>query len=188
MGDAISLSGQAQQFWLGYDGYRTSFGAIGQYSHRLEGGSALSFQAQYYRLNYANDPLRDANRYAGTASYAGKLWYGAIGGGREKTARSGADHLGYWFGSAQGGGEYKLSNAFALLVGANAEYRAYDASDPLFLKGRRDAQVDGTFGVRVALGHGFSLRPRVTYTRNFSNITLYDYARVTAGLGLRAEF
>ena len=58
-GDAVSLSGQAQRFWLGHDGYRTSIGAIAQYTHRLDAGSALSFSAQYYRLNYDNQPFND---------------------------------------------------------------------------------------------------------------------------------
>jgi tetratricopeptide (TPR) repeat protein len=187
-GDAVSLSGQAQQYWLGHDGYRASFGAIGQYTHRLNSGAALAVQAQYYRLDYADDPLRDANRYALTVNYSGQRWYGGIGGGREDTVRHGADHLGYGFASAQAGTEYPLSAFVALLVGAAAEYRDYEGSDPLFLKGRHDTQLDGTLGLRFALGHGLSLRPRVTYTRNFSNIDLYDYARFTAGLGLRAEF
>lgn len=187
-GDVASVSGQVQRFWLGRDGYRTSIGAIGQYSFRLNEGRALSVQAQYYRFNYDNDALRDADRFAGTLTYAGRIAFAGIGGGTERTVRGGARHLGFAFGAVQAGTEYPLAANLALLVGASAEHRDYHGADPLFLRGRIDTQLDATFGVRVALGHGISLRPRATYTRNFSNIGLYDYSRFTVAMGGRVEF
>lgn len=53
--DVASLSGQIQGFWLGHDPYRTSYAAIGQYTHRLPQGAALSLSAQYARLHYSRD-------------------------------------------------------------------------------------------------------------------------------------
>ncbi|MES2755284.1 MAG: tetratricopeptide repeat protein [Pseudomonadota bacterium] len=187
-GDSVSLSGQAQRFWLGQDGYRFSAGAIGQYTHRLSGGRALAGQLQYFRFNYDGDRLRDANRFAGTITYADRTAFAALGGGVEKTVRNGARNLGYAFAAGQLGTEYPVADTIALLAGASAEYRDYDASDPLFLKGRRDTQLDATLGLRFALGDGISVRPRATFTRNFSNIDLYQYSRVTGAVGLRLEF
>jgi tetratricopeptide (TPR) repeat protein len=187
-GDVASLSGQVQRFWLGGTGYRTSLGTIGQYTARLKGGAALSAQAQYYRQDYDGDPSRDANRYAATLTYSGKTAFLALGGGREATVRQSARNLGYWFASAQAGIEQPVSPAIAILAGASIERRDYVGQDPLFLRGRLDTQVDVTFGLRIALGRGFSLRPRATYTRNFSGMDLYDYARITASAGVRFEF
>ncbi|MBA4354343.1 MAG: hypothetical protein C0409_06585, partial [Novosphingobium sp.] len=62
--DVISLSGQVQKYWLGHRGFRTAFGAIGQYTHLLPGGRALSASVQYNRFDYDRDPLRDADRFA----------------------------------------------------------------------------------------------------------------------------
>jgi hypothetical protein len=76
----------------------------------------------------------------------------------------------------------------ALLVGLSAEHRDYEGSDPLFLEARKDTQIDASLGFRIALGNGLSVRPRVTYTRNFSDIALYDYSRWTGAVGLRVEF
>lgn len=186
--DVVSLSGQAQRFWIDRNGYRTSVGAIAQYTTALSKGSALSGQLQYFRFNYDNDPLRDANRFAATLTYANRTTFVGLGGGVENTARKGADNLGYWFAAAQAGTEYPVAGNVAILAGGSVEHRDYEAIEPLFLKGRFDTQLDATLGLRIALGGGLSLRPRVTYTRNFSNISLYDYSRVTGSAGIRFEF
>lgn len=186
--DVFSLSGQAQRFWLGRSGYRTSIGGIAQYTTRLAGGRAVSAQVQYYRFNYDNNPLRDANRYAATLTYADRTSFAALGGGTERTVRSGARNLGYWFAALQAGTEHPIAANVALLAGGSVEHRDYLGTEPLFLKGRVDTQLDATLGLRVALGSGVSLRPRVTLTRNFSNIELYDYTRVTGSAGIRFEF
>ncbi len=187
-GPVLSLSGQVQRFWLGHTGYRTSYGAIGRVSLPKSGGAALSFQGQYFRYKHDNDTSRDADRLTASADYSGKRWFAGLGGGRERTLANTARHLGYWFAAAQAGTESPISQRTALLAGASAEHREYAASDPLFLTGRRDTQLDASLGLRFIVVRAISLRPRITYTRNFSNIDLYDYSRVTASLALRAEF
>lgn len=187
-GDVISLSGQAQQFWLAREGYRASYGAIGQYTNRLTGGDALSFAVQYAAIDYKTDTLRDANRYTGTISYAGKKVYASIGGGKEDTRRAAGRHLGYWLATAQAGVEQPLSDRFSLAAGVSAERRDYNGTDPLFLKGRKDTQIDASLSLRAIIAKGLILRPRVTYTRNESNLTLYKYDRFTASISLRKEF
>jgi tetratricopeptide (TPR) repeat protein len=187
-GDAVSLTGQVQNFWLGHAQYRTSYGVIGQYTKKLKDGHALAVGLQYFHQTYDGNPLNDANRYAGSVTYSGKYIYGGIGGGKEKTVRAGASHLGYGFVSGQLGAEVPLNERTAIIAGASAEHRAYDSTDPLFLIGRRDTQLDGSLGIKFVLRKGLTIRPRATYTRNFSNIALNDYDRVTASVGLRFEF
>jgi len=43
-------------------------------------------------------------------------------------------------------------------------------------------------GIHELLTESVYLRPRVSYSRNFSNIDLYDFKRWTASLGVRFEF
>ncbi len=186
--DVVSLSGQVQRFWLDRSGYRTSLGAIAQYTKRLSQGSALSGQLQYYHSNYDTDPLRDANRYAATITYVDRSSFVGVGGGVEETVRAGARNLGYWFVAGQAGSEFAVGKDLALLVGASAEHRGYHGTEPLFLKKRDDTQVDASLSLRIKLTDAIALRPRVTYTRNFSNIGLYDYSRVTGSAGIRFEF
>lgn len=187
-GDVVSLSGQAQRFWLGHNGYRTSVGGDVRYTKRLSNDRALSVSGQYFRLNYDGSPLQDAERFSGSITYADKSIYGGLGGGKEETRRVGADQLSYAFVNAQLGGEWRLGEKAAVIAGVSMEHRNYDSRDPLFLKGRKDTQYDASLGLRYRFTDTISLRPRVTYTRNDSNIGLYDYDRWTASVGARLSF
>jgi tetratricopeptide (TPR) repeat protein len=187
-GDVVSLSGQGQRFWLGHNGYRTSVGGDVRYTKRLSNDRALSVSGQYFRLNYDGSPLQDAERFSGSITYADKNIYGGVGGGKEETRRVGADQLSYAFVNAQLGGEWQLGEKAAVIAGVSMEHRNYDSRDPLFLKGRKDTQYDASLGLRYRFTDAISVRPRVTYTRNDSNIGLYYYDRWTASVGARLSF
>lgn len=187
-GDAISFSGQAQQLWLDENSYRSNFGATAQYTKRLGNNRALAFSAQYYRLNFDNQPLMDANRFAGAVTYSDQTIYAGLTAGKEETARTGADHLSHAFVNGQIGGELRTGPRIALIGGISVEYRSHDGQDPLFLQGREDIQFNASAGLRYRIADHVSVRPRVTYTANESNLPLYDYDRFTASVGLRFEF
>jgi hypothetical protein len=186
--DVLSLSGQAQKFWLGHDGYRTAYGAIGQYTHLMGNGAALSVGAQLYRFDYDRDPLRDADRYALAVSYADRVLVASVSGGKEEARRNAGDQFSNGFVNANLGFEYSIAPGLNVVGGVSGELRRYDDADPLFLKKRRDEQIDASIGLKYLLTGSVYLRPRVTYTRNFSNIALYDFKRWTASLGVRFEF
>jgi len=185
--DIVSLSGQAQQFWLAHDRYRFAYGPTAQYTHRLAGGRALSIQTQWLRLDYRTDPLRDADRLMLSLSYAGKISYAALSGGHEETRNQASDNLSNSFAGVRGGFEKPVGRA-SIVGGFGVEYRHYDDADPLFLKRRSDWQLDASAGVRLLLAPHVFLRPSVAYTRNISNIDLFEYGRFVASVGLRVEF
>jgi hypothetical protein len=186
--DVVSLSGQVQKFWLGHDGYRTSYGVIGQYTHALDQGHALTLSAQWNRLDFDTDPLRDADRYAVAAGYVTRTLAASVSGGKEETRRQAGDAQSNWFATASIGAEYPLGDKFALVAGAAFDLRRYDTQDVLFLTEREDQRLDLSGGIKVALTDAIFLQPRVTYSRNWSNIALYDYERWTASAGVRFEF
>jgi len=186
--DVISLSGQVQGFWLARDPFRTSYAAIGQYTHRLGDGEALAFSVQYAWLDYTRDPLRRADRVATTLAYTGRTWFANAGGGTERPRDVAGRHLGSDFASLSAGFELPVANRLAVTGSAAVEYRGYRDADPLFLGKRRDWQADASIGVRYALTDKLSVRPRVTYTRTDSNFALYSYDRVTASVALRIEY
>jgi hypothetical protein len=86
------------------------------------------------------------------------------------------------------GFEHMIAPGLNVVGGISGELRRYDDADPLFLKKRKDEQIDASIGLKYLLTGSVYLRPRVTYTRNFSNISLYDFKRWTASLGVRFEF
>lgn len=186
--DVVSLSGQVQKFWLGHDGYRTSYGVIGQYTKTLDGGRALTLSAQWNRLDYDGAPLRDADRYAVGVGYVTRTIAANLTGGKEEVRRRAGDAESNWFAGASIGGEFPVAAKLALVAGAAFDLRRYDQADVLFLTKRNDERIDLTAGVKFALTDRLFFQPRATWTRNWSNIALYDYERWTVSAGLRLEF
>ena len=186
--DVVSLSTQAQQFWLGGDPYRTSFGVVAQYTKLLPRGRALTFAAQYNRLDFAGQPLLDADRYALAVGYVTRILSASLNGGHEETRRTAGDAYSNTFGTASLGAEVPLGERLALIAGAAFDLRRYDAPDALFLTEREDERVDLQAGLKVALTGGLFFVPRASWTRNWSNIALYDYDRWTVSAGVRFEF
>ena len=186
--DVISLSGQVQKFWLGHAGYRTAYGVIGQYTHRLSGGRALSFSAQWNRFDYDTDPLKDSNRYTLGVGYVAKTWSLSAMGGHEETRHVAGDANSNTFFGLSGGAEVPVMKHVALTGGAALQYAKYDAPDPLFLVAREETRLDISAGLKIAVLPNLYVQPKATYTRNWSNIPLYDHDRWTASAGLRLEF
>ena len=186
--DVVSLSGQVQRFWLGRDGFRASYGLIGQYTPALADGEALTLSAQWNRLDFDTDPLRDSDRFAASLGYVTRMVSAALTGGKEETRRQAGDAQSNWFLGANVGGEFPVADKVALLAGAAFDLRRYDAADPLFLAKRNDERIDLTGGIKFALTEAIFVTPQASYTRNFSNIALYAYERWTISAGLRFEF
>jgi hypothetical protein len=186
--DVISISGQMQEFWLDDAGFRTSYGVTTQYTKPLAGGKALTVSAQWNRLDFDGDPLRDADRFAVGAGFVGKIFAANINGGTEETRRSAGDHLSFDFVSANLGAEVPLAKRVAVVGGIAFDLRRHDTPDPLFLTERKDERLDLQAGFKVALADRLFLQPTATYSRNWSNIALFDFERWTVSVGARFEF
>ena len=187
-GDVISVSGQVQQFWLGGDGFRSSVGTVAQYTKPLSQSRALTFSAQWNRLNFDGDPLRDANRYAAGIGFVGKRFAANLTGGKEETRRQAGDAQSFSFIGANIGTELPVADKVAIVAGAAFDIRRHDAPDALFLTERKDERIDLQAGVKFAVFKNVFLQPRATYTRNWSNIALFDFDRWTTSIGARIEF
>lgn len=186
--DVFSLSGQVQKYWLGHRSYRTAFGAIGQYTHMLPGGKALSASIQYNRFEYDRDGLRDSDRFAVGMGFAARTYAINVIGGHEETRRQAGDAESNSFAGASAGAEFPVSPKIALVAGAAFDMRRYDRQDVLFMRKRNDERIDLTAAVKFAVMPRFFLQPKATWSRNWSNIALYDHERWTVQAGARFEF
>ena len=90
--------------------------------------------------------------------------------------------------SANFGAEIPVAPRLAVVAGAALDLRRYDQRDLLFLVEREDERIDASLGLKYLISSNIYLRPRVTYTRNWSNIALYDFDRWTASVGVRIEY
>ena len=186
----VTLAGslQAQNFWLGGEDYRRTFGGTVQATRPVANGAALSLSGQVFDIDYPNDGLRDADRWAVGGSYAWRRGVVAAQTGKEETKSSVASHFSHDFAGASVFLEAPVAQRVAITATAAFEKREYGAADPLFLRVRDDDQVDLSAGLRIRVGTNLMVRPQVTYTRNQSNIALYDYDRTTVAITVRAEF
>lgn len=186
--DVVSISAQAQEFWLDRGSFRTSLGVTGQYTKALSGGKAVTLSAAWNRLDFDGDPLRDANRYSGSVSFVGKLFVAGLSAGKEETRQQAGDNLSFAFVGANIGAEVPLAKRLAMVAGAGFDLRRHDAPDPLFLAKRKDERVDLQAGLKVAVTDRLFLQPTATWSRNWSNIALFDFERWTVSVGARFEF
>lgn len=186
--DVLSLSAQIQEFWLDDASFRTSYGLTAQYTKPLSDGRALTASAQWNRLDFAGDPLRDADRYALGVGLVGKVFAASVTGGKEETRRAAGDHLSFSFIGANIGAELPVAPRLAAVGGAAFDIRRHDADDPLFLTRREDERLDLSAGLKFALTRRLFLQPIATWSRNWSNMALFDFERWTASVGARFEF
>jgi len=186
--DVLSISGQVQEFWLDRASFRTSLGVTAQYTRPLSRGRAVTASAQWNRLEFAGDPLRDADRYAASLGLVGKRFAATLSGGTEQTRRQAGDHLSFDFAAMNIGAEVPLATRVAAVGGIGFDLRRHAAPDPLFLTQRKDERLDLTAGLKVAVTDRLFLQPIATYSRNWSNIALFDFERWTVSVGARFEF
>jgi hypothetical protein len=186
--DVLSISGQVQEFWLDRGSFRTSAGVTAQYTRPLSGGRAVTASAQWNRLDFAGDPLRDADRYAASLGFVGKRFAATLTGGTEQTRRQAGDHLSFDFVAVNIGAEVPVAKRIAAVGGFGFDLRRHGTDDPLFLTGRKDERLDLSAGLKVALLDRLFLQPIATYSRNWSNIALFDFERWTVSVGARFEF
>ena len=186
--DVISISGQVQEFWLDRSSFRTSAGVTAQYTKPLSRGRAVTASAQWSRLDFAGDPLRDADRYAASLGLVGKRFIATLTGGTEQTRRQAGDHLSFDFVAVNLGAEVPVAKRVAAVGGIAFDLRRHGAADPLFLTERKDERLDLTAGLKVAVTDRLFLQPIATYSRNWSNIALFDFERWTVSVGARFEF
>lgn len=186
--DVLSVSGQAQRYWFGHDGYRSGYGLMAQYTQLLPQARSLSYGAQVYRFDYDGDPLRDAWRYALGLSYATQRWVAGVNGGHEQTRETAGDANSNGFLAATFGLQQPITERLAFIASGGIDMRRHDAADALFLVKRKDQRLDASVGLKWALRPELVVLARLGWNRNGSNIDLYDYNRWTAGIGVRYEF
>jgi outer membrane protein len=182
-----------------FDGnqFRKLTGINGQWQRVLSDRAQGSLFAQYSQLRFPAQSFRDANRSVLGAAYA-QVFSAAASGfatvltGTERTLNAGAEFNDIRLWGLRAGGEYTLSPTVKMFTTLSYERRNHGATDPLFLVERHDRQADAALGLQFELGRTASsvwrVTPQLSYTRNSSNISIYDFSRTSAGVSGRLTF
>lgn len=194
--DNFTIALQRNNYDIDGNRFRKSHGVAAQWQRQLDDQNQVSVFVQTADLNYPqSDGVRDAQR-----SVAGAAWGHAFSGdkapvvylsgyyGEEDTDKSRFDFLGNDFYGARVGGQVVLNYKLVAFANASYEVREYDKQDPAFLKTREDDQFDFAVGMRYLPIPGWTIRPQLSYLKNDSNISLFDFNRTVLSVNFRKDF
>jgi len=194
--DNFTIALQRNNYDIDGNRFRKSHGVAAQWQRQLDDQNQVSVFVQTADLNYPqSDGVRDAQR-----SVAGAAWGHAFSGdkapvvylsgyyGEEDTDKSRFDFLSNDFYGARVGGQVVLNYKLVAFANASYEVRDYDKQDPAFLKTREDDQFDFAVGMRYLPIPGWTIRPQLSYLKNDSNISLFDFDRTVLSVNFRKDF
>jgi tetratricopeptide (TPR) repeat protein len=163
--------------------------------YRLDQQTQLTASGLAARYRYIPEALKSSDFDSAQASLG---WLRAVGdgkgalgltmtAGRENATRGRSD------GDKPFAGlrltfQYTLSDKVGAFVFAGGQHGRYADENPLFGYRRRDSLYDLTGGLTRSLGAGWSVRGQVSYFRNDSNMSLFDYRRTDLSANIRKDF
>ena len=194
---AVTLFGLvlAQRFAVDDNRYRNSLGGTAQWLHNLSPTQQVTVFGQYALLRYPTQAPRDANRAIGGLAYSQAIQgsyspvvFASGYAGAENERDGSFPHLGHKPAGLRLGGQLSFTPAAVGFASVGYERRHYNGTDPFFLTTRRDQQYDVIMGLNYGIAPSWTLRPQVSYTRNFSNIDITDYERTVTSVSVRRDF
>ena len=176
--------------WYGQRAYSSGIGGALSLTKIMSPASQIEFDGSVVRQAIHHNAFLDGTRYAASATWDRMLSEGTTLRlnlrGAILDARSRPESL------HQAGGEAILARdlGWGHAFGDVSYTKTHGLEDiALFGKTRDDDRVDLSAGfVARRRGSGFAPLARLSYTRSWSNIALYDYSRVRLDLGLTRDF
>ena len=91
------------------------------------------------------------------------------------------------------GGQYQLGENSDLFGGLGVQYSKFDLANAAFssaseARTRTDMMYDANIGVNWRFDKDWTLRPQISYLRNYSNIIIYKHDRTDVSLTIRRDF
>ena len=175
--------------------YETTGAAI-EWRHALDERNVVSVVGSHNRLRFPDADLKGNNvdqtivgagwghtfNAQGTTLVFGSAYYG-----HEHDTHDRVDGERQLIG-ARLVGQYGITAGWESYASLAAQLSDYDTENVVFEKTRRDRLYELAVGLIWRPQRDWSLRPQVSYTRNKSNITIYDYRRYDVSLTLRRDF
>lgn len=173
--------------------FRNHTGLTGQWQRNLDARNQVGAFVQYSDLHYANEEVRDADRWVEGVSYAhlyreGIMAFASAYFVQERPQENHVGWLGFEGFGMRVGGRMNYDAQTVLFGGANWEYRDYNKDDPSFLTKRRDNQYGLLFGATRYFTKEWSVTPQLSITLNDSNIALNEYHRELFSVTVRRDF
>ncbi|MEO8333203.1 MAG: tetratricopeptide repeat protein [Gallionella sp.] len=180
------------------------FGLSADWRHVYSPTNQVSIFAQYGHNRYV-DPAMTINDFDQTALGTG--WLHVLADGQSTLSgslflvnendvapitltnpsggRDDGDKLGL---GLRAGGQTAMGENTELFVNLGLQSDAYDKTNASFLLKRKDHLFDMYMGANWHWDNNWTLRPKLSYSRNYSNIVIYSYNRTDVSLTIRRDF
>lgn len=188
----LSLS----SLYVDYDRFRETGAVGGEWHRQMDEFNTGSLFAQYARLEYPTQGVRDADFYGIGAgwrrAFVGRmqpvLQLQALYGQEKNDAVPKRDDLSRDLYTLRGGVALTPAPKWGASAGLTYTTSRFMANDPLFTVTRDDNYYGAELGASYRLTKQITLRADYQYSRNESNIVLYEYKRDVVTLRARYEF
>ncbi|MBB1072956.1 DUF560 domain-containing protein [Rhodoferax sp. 4810] len=195
------LAALAQGYSLGDTLYRQALGGYASWTSVINDQTQLTGYLQYVDFTYPDHPIDDSVRrvVGATAEYTPinqpwRLQYGFYGG-VDKVKDSAKPHFTFNLHGGLISGTLDVNDRLSLATSLTVERRRYDDFDHQFSDPGRNEYIQRrdwiyTFGLSAdyRLTDQWHLLPLYVYTRNPSNLELYEYDRHLVMLQVKWEF
>ena len=189
------LSGFYTRIDIGNDLFLQSPGTTVEWFYQYNELQTFNTYAQYANLNYAgtNNP-RDSNLYSGGVGYR-KAFIGkwqplfTLGASYAKENNTeGRDDLSRDIYSGRLAFGVTPLPKWSVSIGGSYQRSLYEAPDPFLLTTRMESYYSGDAAVSYAITPSLSAWVEYLYSKNNSNIALFEYSREVAAFKLRYDF
>jgi len=193
--DVYSLNYAYGEILLDGSRYRWSNGIGFDWRRQVSETSSFAITPQFAQIAYSGDNSAWNSDYTAIAASYRQIWLSAwqpvLNGSlfyADEHNRMDRPDLGRNIVGAAADVTVSPLPSWALNAGIVYAQSNYDAPIPLIDVTRRDRNTTATLGVLYLFTAKLSLRGEYQYTRNASNISLYEYSRSVVGVKLRYEF
>lgn len=192
----FTVSLQKSRFYLGGSPNRDTTGVTGQYQYTVNPRFQISLFGAYNLNRYQSAALRPEDMdqtivgigWLYALDEEGKtLLSSTVYAGHETEHRSRAD------GNKDLRGvrialQHSLREDLAAFGSMGLQNGDYDKLNAAFLQTRTDWLYDASAGLNWRVAEQWSVRPQVSWSKNDSNIAIYDYSRTDASVTVRWDF
>lgn len=197
-----ALSGQST---LGGSHYSDASGLKIDWRHIFSPSNQFTFTSQQLQLKFA-DVAMQANDYTQQVGSIGWqhilpsgnwILSGNIYSGNEQDTSSLMTSLTPTGGRTDGaknlhgfriGAQIALTDKTSLFANSGLQYGNYSRINPLFLHQRSDRLQDVMLGTNWHWDKQWTMRTLINYTKNDSNISIYEYEKLEVSMSVRREF
>ena len=192
--DRYSTSLQVQRLTLDDRSFRSAAGLTGQWQREVDARTQLGAYAQWFTLDYAGQPIRDARRTVagvtaarGLGDRARSVVFGNAYVGREASRRDFGE-LSFDLVGLRAAYSRQLGAQWRGTASLSWEHRSHDDADTFFGEHRRDRQFEIRISADREIGAHLTLTPQLIHTRNASTLAPNDFRRTQVLMAIRYRF